>query len=131
MANQNIIVSNDVFRQPERFQIRRINGTFVCEVGAYLDQPCRAIKQHVSSFLGMCKGKFRLVAGLDVLCDDLYVHQIMNYMQHTGENIIVLSLSTERCSSLSPSGYPIPHSTTVLHPSQTCDFDLILKCLQM
>ena len=36
----------------------------------------------------MCKGKFRLVAGLDVLCDDLYVHQIMNYMQHTGENII-------------------------------------------
>ena len=87
MANQNIIVSNDVFRQPERFQIRRINGTFVCEVLACLHQPCRAIKQHVSIFIGMCKGKFRLVAGY-VLCDDLYVHEIMNCMQHRGENII-------------------------------------------
>ena len=88
MANQDIIVSSDVFPQLERFEIRCINGNLICAVEVYLHQPCRAIKQHVSNFLSMCKCKFRLVAGEHVLRDDLDVQRIMTYMQHTQENII-------------------------------------------
>ena len=37
-----------------RFQVRRIDGTAVCEIEADEDQECQVLKQQVSDHLGVC-----------------------------------------------------------------------------
>ena len=64
-----------------RFQVRRIDGTAVCEIEADEDQECQVLKQQVSDHLGVCKCKIALVAGTHVLRNRLYVKRIMRFVE--------------------------------------------------
>ena len=63
-----------------RFQVRRIDGTAVCEVEAHEKQKCQVLKQQVSDHLGICKCKIALVVGKLVLRNGFYVKRIMRFV---------------------------------------------------
>ena len=61
-------------------KVKRIDGTTVCEIEARLDGRCLELKQQISNYLGICKCKFRLVAGMHLVRDGLYVRRIMKFI---------------------------------------------------
>lgn len=61
-------------------KVKRIDGTTICEIEARLDGFCLDMKQQISEYLGICKCKFRLVAGTFVVRDGLYVKRIMKFI---------------------------------------------------
>ena len=65
----------------QRVEVKRINGTTVCEIEAELDWLCQELKQQISDYLGICKCKFRLVAGTHLVTDGLYVRWIMKFIE--------------------------------------------------
>jgi hypothetical protein len=65
-----------------RVTIQRLNGIAVCEIEARLEGPCGELKQQISDYLGICKCKFKLVAGTHVvLKDGLYVKRILRFIE--------------------------------------------------
>ena len=65
----------------QRFIVNRINGVTVCEVEARLDGSCLELKQQVSDYTGVCKCKFKLVAGMHVMRNGLRVRRIMQFIE--------------------------------------------------
>ena len=65
----------------QRVTVKRIDGITVCEIEARLDRPCLELKQQISDYLGICKCKFRLVAGTHLVRDGLYVRRIMKFIE--------------------------------------------------
>ena len=64
----------------QRITVKRIDGSTVCEIEARLDGRCLELKQQISNYLGICKCKFRLVAGMHLVRDGLYVRRIMKFI---------------------------------------------------
>ena len=64
----------------QRITVKRIDGSTVCEIEARLDWRCLVLKQQISNYLGICKCKFRLVAGTHLVRDGLYVRRIMKFI---------------------------------------------------
>ena len=64
----------------QRITVKRIDGSTVCEIEARLDWRCVELKQQISNYLGICKCKFRLVAGMHLVRDGLYVRRIMKFI---------------------------------------------------
>ena len=64
-----------------RFEVRRIDGSFVCVIEANLDQHCKALRQQVSDHLGICMCKVRLVADTNVVRDGLCVKRIRRFIE--------------------------------------------------
>ncbi len=64
-----------------RVTVQRLNGITVCEIEARLEGPCSELKQHISDYLGICKCKFKLVAGTHVVRDGLHVRRIMRFIE--------------------------------------------------
>ena len=62
-------------------KVKRIDGTTVCEIEPRLDGFCLELKQQISDYLGICKCKFRLVAGTHLVRDGLYVRRIMKFIE--------------------------------------------------
>ena len=62
-------------------KVKRIDGTTVCEIEPRLDGFCLELKQQISDYLGICKCKFRLVAGTHLVRDGLYVSRIMKFIE--------------------------------------------------
>ncbi len=65
----------------QRFIVNRINGSTVCEIEAGLQGFCIELEQQVSEFLGICKCKFKLVAGALVIWDGLRVCRIIKFIE--------------------------------------------------
>ena len=65
----------------QRFIVNRINGVTVCQVEARLDGSCLELKQQVSDYIGVCKCKFKLVAGMHVMRNGLRVRRIMKFIE--------------------------------------------------
>ena len=64
----------------QRFIVNRINGITVCEIEARLQGSCIELKQQVSDYIGICKCKFKLVAGTHVVRDGLHVYRLMEFI---------------------------------------------------
>ena len=62
-------------------KVKRIDGTTVCEIEPRLDGFCLELKQQISDYLGICKCKFRLVAGTLLVRDGFYVRRIMKFIE--------------------------------------------------
>ena len=65
----------------QRFIINRIDGVTVCQLEARLDGSCLELKQQVSDCIGVCKCKFKLVAGMHVVRNGLRVRRIMKFIE--------------------------------------------------
>ena len=73
--------SKHVSFMSQRFIVNRINGVTVCQVEARLDGSCLELKQQVSDYIGVCKCKFKLVAGMHVMRNGLRVRRIMKFIE--------------------------------------------------
>ena len=65
----------------QRFIVNRINGTTLCDVDARLTGSCIELKQQISDSLGICKCKFKLVAGTHVVRNGLCVRRILKFIE--------------------------------------------------
>ena len=65
----------------QRFIVNRINGIAVCEIEARLEDSCIELTQQVSDYIGICKCKFKLVAGMHVVRNGLRVRRIMKFSE--------------------------------------------------
>ena len=73
--------SNLVRFMSQRFTVARINGTTVCEIEARLDGHCVDLKDQISEVTGLCKCKFRLLAGTHEVRDGFYVKRILKFIE--------------------------------------------------
>ena len=67
--------------QTQSIIVNRFNGITLCEIEARLEGYCIELKQQISDYLGICKCKFKLVAGTHVVRNGLRVRRIMKFIE--------------------------------------------------